>query len=229
MKTLSFTIAYGRPVVTGDSSKNTLVETDKHFFIEQPFVIDISTDVKRQEFLRLFLQNNHDYLLQDEVLIIDDIQYTFKDDFVKSTVTGRNFLFPTRNNTNLFNVYRDFYRFHQDVKQMNSVYGFVEGILAEKDMRKSIERIDDSIGGLIITVTDTSYRSSITQDFQLLLDTNNQLHFLHFYEREGEYYSSGESPISRNRLEENVRIAQRLLDEHDKFVLFFNRTMKLTF
>lgn len=229
MKTLSFTIYNGSPAVTGDSSKNTLVETDRLFIIDQPFTIDLSTDAARQEFLKVFFQNNHDYLLEGEVLIIDDIPYTFKNNYITSTVTGRNYIIPTSHKVNLFKIYQAFYRFHQDTKQLTHVEGFINAILAEKDMRKHVAEIDESIKGQIITVTDTHYASSLTPDFQLLLDTNNQLHFLHFYEPEGEYYSSGESPISRNRLQEEVNQAIRMLNLHDEYVEFFNRKMNLTF
>jgi hypothetical protein len=228
MKILSFKIDYGRPIVTGDSSKNTLVETDKFFSLDSPSVIDLSTDALRQQFLKQFLQNNHDYLLHNDVLIIDGISYNFAKETIRSIVTNRDFIIPTWEKRNLFNIYVDFYRFHQTTNQLRNVKEFINGILAEKDMRKHVSEIDETIKGQIITVTDTSYGSSLTWDFQLMLDTNNKLSFLHFFEPEGEYYSSG-SPISRNRLQENVNKAIHRLNLHDEFVMFFNRTMKLTF
>ena len=230
MKTLSFNIQYNRPTVTGDSSKNTLVEGDKLFVLESPYHIFYDTDKNRQKFFADFLQNNHDYLLNEEDLIIDDMPFTFDPrGIIKSTVTSRNFAIPDGGPRNLFKIYSDFYRFLVEVRQLTHVEGFINGILAEKDMRKHVSEIGESIKGQIITVTDTHYHSSLTPDFQLLLDTNNQLSFLHFYEPEGEYYCSGESPISRNRLQENVNRAIQMLNLHDEFVAFFNRTMKLTF
>lgn len=223
MKTLSFNIAYGKPSITGDSSKGTLVETDKHFCIGEASVIDLSSQEKKQEFLNLFLQHNHDYLLEGEVLIIDDLQYIFKRDCITRAIRGKKngFHIPTRDRKNLFNLYQNFYRFHQNQKQLDVIEVSVNQILNVLDIQKCYGEIRDTIKGFIITVHNISYSSSLIRDFELLLDTNNQLHFLHFFEAEGEYYSNGETPISRDTLEHRMAKAKANLDLHDKYVEFF--------
>jgi hypothetical protein len=225
MKTLSFQIREGKIEITGDTARGNLVTTDKLFYLDKAAVIDLSTALDRDEFLSLLLQKNHKYhyVLTDGRLNIDGIDYEFsKDGVITSKKTTYKFYIPLRDERNLFNVYKDFFSFHQKELGYCTMDGAIERLLDEMNIKKKIDHIDQGILGDTISIRNSSYHSSTYPDFELFLDNNNKLKFLHFLEPEGEYYSNGDTPISRQRLQEKLARANYMLELHDKMATYFD-------
>lgn len=228
MKTLSYIVENGVFTVTGDSIKGTL-KNDKHFHIEGSEKIDISTKENKQLFLNKFLQANHNYLLENNDLIddeyldlsIDGVVYFFKANGFYQIHSKHFFPIPTKGQTNLFNLYKEFYHYHNKEKQLSAIKRSINGILADLGIAKCFDEIDHTDKGFIITVRNISYHSSYILDFQLLVDNDNVLHFQHFFEPEYEHYSSGLCPNTRNMLEQEITKAKANLERHDRYVEYF--------
>jgi hypothetical protein len=221
MKTLSYVIEDGRVVVTGDSSKGTLDASGKRFNIDKPTVVNMENPLSIQTFFNMLLQFNHTYEFPaPNNILIDNVFYVIQNYSIESLLTKRSHYFPRMEPRNLFNLYKDFLSFHHTQQQSLQLESKLNELLDQFEIEKNVISTEDSERGIRITVAN--YRDEKYPDFVLLFQKNGTLKFLHFLEPEGEYYSSGDSPMTREMIMKKIHRAHNLLDKFDELFAKFN-------
>jgi hypothetical protein len=223
MKTLSYVIDAGQVIVTGEMSKGTFKTGDKSFTIDKPVVIDMESPEKIKGFFQMLLQGNHDYSFPSENnIVIDDIYYVIRQYSIESLLTKRKEYFPHMEPRNLFNIYKDFVRYHnREILSMN-LEKKLNDLFEKFEIDKAVSDVVETKDGLRIIVRKYDYSDQKYPNFELLLQTNGELKFLNFLQPEGEYYSSGDSPLTREMIVKELGRQRRLLDKYDTLFAKFN-------
>lgn len=223
MKTLSYRIENGQVIVTGDSVKGTIVNEDKQFLIGDPSVVDMDTPDAIKRFFGLLLQGNHDYSFPaDNNIMIDGIYYIIYRYTIESLLSKRIHYFPKNEPRNFFKLYQEFIQFQHEQQQLINLEDKLNTLLEKFEIDKAVSGLVRTDEGIYIRVAKYSYDEQNYPNFELLLRKDGTLKFLHFYEREGEYYSNGDTPLGRKDILEELGRQKRLLDKYDKLFALFN-------
>jgi hypothetical protein len=227
MKTLSYKIEDGIVIVTGDSTKGTDVPTDKQFQIGEPLLVDMEMPSTVKIFFFFLLQENHEYSFPaaHKDIVIDGIQYYIDDYGIKNPLSRESHHFPRLEPRNFFKLYCDFVKFLHRQQQLNNLEEKLNLLLEKFGIDKAVSSIERSDDGIHIRVSKYTYQEKRFPDFLLLLSNDNGLKFQHFFEREGEYYSNGDTPLRHEDIVKELERQRRLLNKYDELYEMFNNVV----
>lgn len=225
MKTLSFIISNGKIKVTGDSSKGTLVENDKIFILHDPSVILMDTESQQHEFIKNLLQSNHNFTHNNNLLVIDDIEYFVGRYYIENISTKNKIFFSQNTVRNFFNEYNKLFKFHIEESTLITVEKRIIDILLKNNINKYISDVEKTNDGVLLTITTpyTERYNSKYLNFKLKVNFFDQkISVLHFFEPEGEYYSSGEIPLTEQDILNKIEYHQKTLKNLFEITKIFN-------
>jgi hypothetical protein len=231
LKVLTYRIENGIPIITGDSSKAEIPVGDYQFITDGPILMTFKYIDDVEIIFNTLLQNNHTYQIKSKektIITIDGLDYvlSFKPSYIKlnfgKTINEHIIFIGSPRNT--FKLYCELFAYlFRNTLRIN-MENKVNTLLDTLALDMKVYEIEDVRDGFQIRITSKEYYTN-NLDFLLFLSFDNKMKFVHFFEHGDETYSSGNVPIEKETLLEEIKEREALLARMDEYALIFDKQL----